>query len=75
LAELKQNLAMAEGMFWCSLRGLFSLHHPACSAVISVWRNFKEYRRAQAGRLEKSMRSIVRFAAASTLGHGMEYKA
>jgi hypothetical protein len=37
-----------------------SLHHPACSAVISVWRNFKEYRRAQAGRLEKSMRSNVR---------------
>jgi len=42
------------------LRGLFSPHHPACSAVISVWRNFKEYRRAQAGRLEKSMRSNVR---------------
>jgi hypothetical protein len=34
----------------------------------------KEYRRAQAGRLEKSLRSNdVRFAAASTLGHGMEY--
>jgi hypothetical protein len=31
-----------------------------CSAVISVWRNFKEYLRAQAGRLEKSMRSNVR---------------
>jgi hypothetical protein len=53
---------------WCSLRGLFSPHQLACSAVISVRRNFKEYRRAQAGRLEKSMRSNdVRFAAASTL--------
>ena len=45
---------------WCSLRGLFSPHQLACSAVISVRRNFKEYRRAQAGRLEKSMRSNVR---------------
>lgn len=61
MVELKQDLAKVEGMFRCSLCGLFSIR-PACYAVISVWRNFKEYRRAQAERLEKSMWWIdVRF--------------
>jgi len=52
----------------CSLRGLFLFIIRRVLQSFPSGVTFKEYRRAQAGRLEKSMRSNVRFAAASTLG-------